>query len=252
MHDHPIELELVKLSGFTPTKDYKRRQDYLAALARTVDQHLNDLTAEKADKVFDDLDEATAKWFNAACRAVSNKKVIPDFDDEVSSAEVPMPEEVEPPLTDNELVEEPLPDEPTIAIRTEHPPKKKRGYERTVPPGRDLPHPEITPEGEQLEKVAERAEKKAEKAGIRTRPKDSTFGAKNTVNLDKWGFAIGSKSSAAASMFEKGCRMSDVKISLGGTYYNVVNRIIRRGHKVEHEANNEIRVTFMNKGGRKV
>lgn len=237
---HAIEKELVKVSGFEPARDYKRRQDYLAALARGVDAYF----ASVNDKGFDDLTKEAAEWFNAAARALSNKKVIPEFDDEVASADIPMPEPDEPEedFTQEELVEEPVVDGPALPVRKEQPPKRRRGYNTTVPPGRDLPHPEVTEEGEALDKRVAKA---------KTRPKDSTFGVKNTANLDKWGFAVGSKNSAAMTLFEKGCRMSDVKASLGGTYYAAIGRVIKRGHKVEHEANGLTRITFRHPPGQK-
>lgn len=201
-----IEQELVEITDFKPVKKYENKQDYLAALARLVDQ--------LDDKQFDTLSKEAADWCNAAARAISNKKVIPDFTDEVASSEVDLP------ISDEELVDE-------IVPRTEPPPKiGKRRYDRSIPAGRPLPIPNVDPIPPK---------------------KDPTFGTKNTRDLDKWGFVVGSKNSAAMAMFEKGARMVDVTASLGGTYYAAIGRIIKRGHQVERFANGLIRLTFKGK-----
>lgn len=207
-----IEKELVKLSGFEPTREYKTKQDYMAALARVVDQ-LNEVD-------FDKLSEPAADWFNAAARAISNKKVIPNFEDEVATSEVQLPEPDKP--------AEPYEGE-TVAVkseaapepRLEQPPKKK---------GPKQQHRAAPPLALELPKTK--------------RLTDDTFQIKYSGRVDKWGFAIGSKSSAAASMFEQGARMKDVKASVGGTYYTILRSLIQRGHKVENEANSLIRITY--------
>jgi len=74
-----IEQELIEATGFTPRRNYPDRQDYLAAVARAVDQ------LEDVD--FDGLSAEAADWFNAAARALSNKKTIVDFPDAEPEAE---------------------------------------------------------------------------------------------------------------------------------------------------------------------
>jgi len=224
---HPIEEELHSVCKFAPTKEYKKRQDYLAALARAVDLYFESVS----DEGFDDLTDATANWFNAAARALSNKKVIPDFDDNVSSSEIQVPDEPlveEPPIKYDELteefIEELLPDEPTLPVRKSHPPKQKRDYGDTRPPGRVLTVPDDA---------------------------DPTLGPVSNNKRDKWNFVIGTKNSKAASMLERGCRMADLKASIGGTYYSLLGKVIRRGHTVIHGANGYIKITYHEKSGRK-
>ena len=67
-----IETELVEASGFEPTKNYAR-QDYLAALARVV----NDMD----EKDYDNLTVEAQDWFNAAVRALNKKQDLPEFAD---------------------------------------------------------------------------------------------------------------------------------------------------------------------------
>lgn len=203
-----IEKELAEITDFKPLKQYEKKQDYLAALARLVDQ--------LDDRDFDRLSKDAADWFNAAARAISNKKVIPDFTDAVSSSEVDLPDE---PIEDDELIDD-------IAPRTEPLPKKKRDRAHSTQPPRALPVPNVDPIPPK---------------------KDGTFGKKDPRILDKWGFAVGSQNSAAMAMFEKGARMKDVTASVGGTYYAAIGRAIKRGHFVERFANGIIRITFKGK-----
>ena len=63
-----------------------------------------------------------------------------------------------------------------------------------------------------------------------------------TAELDKWGIVKGSKNSAAAAMLETGCRMSDITHSIGGTYYNLVERLRKAGHSIEKGSNGSIKL----------
>src|SRR4029077_10869977 len=74
-----IEKELVEASGFSPRKNYQR-QDYLAALARAV----NEIEEDKFDAMSTDAQD----WFNDAVRALNKKTTLPEFADATTEAEV--------------------------------------------------------------------------------------------------------------------------------------------------------------------
>jgi hypothetical protein len=54
-----------------------------------------------------------------------------------------------------------------------------------------------------------------------------------TGEMDTYGIAIGTKAHIVAEMFTQGCTMKDVKDVLGSTYYNLLKRLEKSGHKVE-------------------
>lgn len=209
----PIERELIELTNFKPIKKYEKKQDYIAALARLVDQ--------LSDRDFDKLSKEAVDWFNAAAIAISRKMVIPDFTDAVPSSEMEPPEED---IDDADLFGA---EDPEIAPRTEAPPKKKRHRAPGKRPGTvlNIPYPQPKP-------------LKGHGPLREGRARD---------NRDKYGFVIGSKSSKAVAMLEQGCRMIDIKASIGGTYYTVIGRCIKRGHKIEHGANGYIKLTYQGK-----
>lgn len=60
---------------------------------------------------------------------------------------------------------------------------------------------------------------------------------------DKYGAVKGSKNSAAIVLLEKGCKMNDLKRTLGGTYYNLMERLIKNGHRVEKFSNGLFKLT---------
>lgn len=68
-----IEQDIIKKTGFKPAREYKDRQDYLAALVRAA--------WNADDSVFKQLtDEATA-WVNAGEKAVRSHSVIAELPD---------------------------------------------------------------------------------------------------------------------------------------------------------------------------
>ncbi len=213
-----IESELIEATGFTPRRNYPERQDYLAALARSVDQ------LEDVD--FDGLSTEAAEWFNAAARALSAKKPLEDFPD----AEEEAPDEAESPIEDEELVE-PEPE-----------PKAK---------AKPKPQPEIlsperlnlTPKGKRSRTGQKKVDpiKDVKKGATPPRPKRTT-----KIEYDKWGLTVGSKNSEAATMFENECRMIDCTNELGGgTFYNLLSRMVREGHKLEKNADGTVKLTFV-------
>lgn len=189
-----IESELVEATGFEARKNYEDRQDYLAALARSV----NDLDEE----AYDTLSNEAVEWFNAACRALNNKKDIEDFEDApVATGSEPVEEEAEPQAETEEEVK----------------PKPKKVVAAKV------------------------AKPKAKVEEIDA----------DQIELDEFGVAVGSKNSQAVEMLKKGCRMADISKEIGGTYYNLVQRLVKQGHTLEKAANGVLRLVHMDKARKK-
>jgi hypothetical protein len=189
--DLTIEQQIIEATSFEAPRKYKERQDYLAALAKAVNK--------LEDKEFDTLSNEAVDWFNDACRAISNKKDIPEFADAEETTEV---EEAAPVA------------EAKVEKKAKAEPKRRaKGV-----PARTLDHPEINPQ-----------------ASI------------DNFEVDGYGIVKGSKNAAAVAMFEQGCRMSDVTASIGGTYYNLVARLMKQGHTVEKGPNGVITITHKDK-----
>lgn len=68
-----VEQELIEASGFEPEKNYKDRQDYLAALLLATADELSDDDFEK-------LTNEAKNWCNEAARCRKARKPIKDFD----------------------------------------------------------------------------------------------------------------------------------------------------------------------------
>jgi len=187
-----VEEELIEASDFKPRRNYSNRQDYLAALARAVDQ--------LGDPELDALSREAGEWFYAAAEAINAKTDIPDFEDE-PSAEKNAPDAI----AENEGEEA----EAAPASKPVKPRKKGQ-------PAKVLKHEpiEMPPEGED-------------------------------VTLNKYGVVVGSKSAAAISMLEQGCRMADITASIGGTYYSLIKRLVKNGHKLEKASNGVLKLTFV-------
>jgi len=49
---------------------------------------------------------------------------------------------------------------------------------------------------------------------------------------DKYGLRLGSKRATAATMFERGCTMADVRKATGHTQYNFLKKLAGAGHRV--------------------
>ncbi|HET9285772.1 MAG TPA: hypothetical protein VFR24_27795 [Candidatus Angelobacter sp.] len=163
------------------------------------------------DEEFDSLSVDAAIWSNAAITSLRARKKLPEFvakihKDDKSGDYV---------WDDVEVVD-------TNGPVVKPPPAKTqadRGDTKRRPkgaPARKLDHPPVDPQ----------------------------LGIEN-FQVDKWGLVIGSKNAAAAAMFEQGCRMADVTESIGGTYYNLIDRLRKKGHSVEKSANGMIKLTFM-------
>ena len=199
-----IETELVEAAGFEPTRDYER-QDYLAALARAVN--------EVEEATFDNLSVEAQDWFNSAVKALNKKQDLPEFPDADDEAEA----EEETPEAEEEETPAPKAAKAKKGNAKAKPEEEKAEAEATSPAPkrrvapRKIPHP---PVGE----------------------------------LDHYGCNVNSKGHAALMMFETGCRMTDVTESVGGTYYNLLQKIVKHGHKLEKGANGFMKLTHKDKG----
>lgn len=68
---------------------------------------------------------------------------------------------------------------------------------------------------------------------------------KEELEYDKFGCIVGSKNGKATLMFEQSSKMTEVTKALGGTYYNLIAKLIKRGHKVEKGPHGEIKLTYV-------
>jgi len=204
-----LQDELVKASGFEPTKNYDR-QNWLAALARSV----NELPEED----FDGLSVEAQDWFNEAVKALNKKKDVPDFPDaepteEAAADDAETETEEGDPSDDEDVAEEETP-----------PPKKAaKGKKAKAEPVED-----------------EEAPAPKKRAPAAKKPAAAVSGA------DEYG-VTGGKSQQAIKMLEKGCRMSDITEEVGGTYYNLIQRLTKDGHVVEKTGNGMLKLTHADK-----
>lgn len=254
---HSIESELIKACEFKPRKKYNDRQEYLRAIL---------VAANKlSDDDFDLLSDDAANWVDACIRVHNAHKNedLPDFDevgdvseDETSDEEVDDDaadeadeDEAESDEGDEEsdddgddedgsdeadasdetdTDEEPEDgddeeDEPEEVEVAPKPTRKKSG---------PVPKPK-PPKGQPPVSVS--AQKK-----LKNLPEEE-----GDVELDKWGCMVGSKNSLALAMFEKGATSKEIKAELGGTYYNILTKMVQRGHKLEREGT-LMKLTHMN------
>jgi hypothetical protein len=265
-----IEAELVKLLKFKKhPEDYEDRQKYLTALAEAVD-------GIKDDTVFDRMTEPAYDWLQDAVEARNKKQGIEDFPD-AEPEEVP--EEVDNlsdlPLTDphNPLHRTPAPktdddkDNETTEVDEEAPEETAEeeageeaieAAEESDGVGEVLPQPDTETDSTQSGADPTPAKKKRKKhvqAGkyIKKKrgkpdiqPKHKPGKEPNykaiTGKKDRYGITLGTKTAEALKMFEKGCTMRDVVIDQGDTYYNVLRRLEKRGHRIEKLENKVLRL----------
>lgn len=213
-----IQEELVKASGFEATKNYER-QDYLGALLRAV----NDID----EATFDDLSVDAQDWFNAAVKALNKKKDLPDFPDleggEAATGNGKDDGDSELAATEDGEAEGA---DPEVEADPEPAPAKKGKNKKPV-----------AVEEEEAEDPPAKAAKAKKPAA---QPKRTP--PVRTAEVDDYGVALNSKNHTAITYFEKGCRMIDVTEEIGGTYYNLLQKLTKAGHTVEKQANGIIKV----------
>ena len=190
-----IEQDILKITEFKAKRKYRSRQDYLAALARSVDK--------LADEEFDSLEEDSAEWANDANAAIKAKDEIDDFPDLDQEDETEEDPEEDP----EEEGEEEEPEE-------EEAPKRGR---RRAAKGKD-PKP----------KAAKGKDKKAKKDKAAPRER------KEPTEVNRYGVRINTKVAEAIDMFEEGTTMKEVRETTGGNRYHILKRLESEGHQVEY------------------
>ena len=206
-----IEQELIDATGFVPRRSFTDNQDYLAALARAIN--------ELSDIDFDGLSSEAADWFNKATRCINNKKDILPFPDGEGVEETPAVEtETEAPIDVAEVEaepNEPIGEPEPSATRDRKPLPKAKSKVEKVDPIKDRKPPKVA----------------------KPRPEE--------IVMDKFGLVTGSKNHQAALMFERGCKMTDVTDALGGTYYNMLARLRRNGHILDKGKHGVVKITYV-------
>lgn len=208
---HTIEKELIKATGYKPRQKFNDRQDYLGSILNAV--------IKLTDDDFENLSDEAATWANAAIEAKNAKdEELPDFDE--------TPEE-EADEADTEESEEEADEESTEEAESD--PTEEPEGEGEAEVAEEDPEPAKKPS-----RRPPPAPKPAKKAAS-TAPKVKPPQFDEDVVLDKWGCMEGSKNSQALSLFEKGATAKEVKEKLGGTYYNILGKMVEKGHKMEKE-----------------
>lgn len=220
---HVIEREILNITHYKVQRKFSDRQDYLKSVFTAVQRLRND--------EFDELTDEAATWANACVEAYNTDKDgdLPDFDeigdpdeDEDGDEESTLDDESE--VEDDEVVDS---NEATASTDGGNGEDSDEDEEES-----NVQTPGLEDEDE-LEKVI--PPKKLKKVVKETKPKSlkQQIEDNDDVSLDKWGSMIGSKNSAALAMFAKGATATEVKNALGGTYYNILKKMVSHGHKLE-------------------
>jgi hypothetical protein len=220
---HDVERELIKVTSYKTQRKFDDRQDYLMSILNSV--------MKLTDDDFNNISDEAAAWANAAVEVHNSKNggELPDFDEvdpqEASEDDEPEAEESEDDVEGTEDAD-PEDDEPED----------------------DAEGAEDDAEAEPDEEADEPEEKPAKKAKAKAAPPAKPAKAKEKVIkppkkpkneddavLDKWGCMEGSKASQALVLFEKGATTKEVKDKIGGTYYNILGKMVERGHKMSKD-----------------
>lgn len=147
---------------------------------------------------FDSLSDEAAAWANAAVASKNAKDPeLPDFDEVVEGNNASDVDNVD----GTEATSGAVPDTGVLEV-------------------------EAAPVVDEQDVVPKKAKKP---------PSDTYQQVEEDVALDKWGSMEGTKTSIALSMFEKGATTKEVKDAIGGTYYNILKKMSKLGHKLEKE-----------------
>lgn len=238
---HDVERELIKVTKYKVKRKFDNRQDYLGSILNAA--------AKLSQEEFDDLTQEAADWVNAAADAKNNKEPeLPDFDEvEVVDEEGNelTPDEADEPEGDDESEEseededddsEFDDDDEDDSDEDEEPDEEDNGedIEGTVL----LPAVQEKHKGEVAPPPPNPAKKLPSKVTAKVKNEAAVrHGKAVEIGLDKWGCMEGTKNSQALALFEKGTTAKEVKEALGGTFYNVLARVQKAGHRVEKEGN---------------
>jgi hypothetical protein len=211
---HEIEKELIQITGYKARGKFNDRQDYLKSIFNAV-QKLED------DQFLNELSIEAVTWANACVEAQNAKKDadLPEFDEVEPSFEDHPDEETETEDesgTDEGNVQDESPQEVAVA---EH-----EGDVET------LEEPEIPESPKKPVRVAKPKVEKPKKAVPSPDPEDE-----GDVALDKWGCMEGSKNSQALTMLENGATTKEIRDAIGGTYYNIMKKMVENGHRLEKQ-----------------
>lgn len=213
---HTIERDLIKASGYKAQRKFADRQDYLKSILNAV--------SKLEDDDFNVLTDEVADWVNAAVEAVNSKDDIPDFDEKVT------PDDEDDPETEDAAVA----DSEDGADDDEDDDDSSNDDDEPADDVADVQAVDEQPEEKPAKKVKKPA--KPVKAALSKKPikgqRPPQFDQGDVV-LDKWGSMDGSKNSQALTMFEKGATSKEVKEVLGGTYYNILKKVVKAGHTLE-------------------
>lgn len=224
---HAIERELIRVTEYKVQRKFTDRQDYLKSIFNAANK--------MSDDSFNDISEEAYHWLNSCVQALNTSRNadLPDFD-EAELPEVPddPPPEPSPPDTPPDEPEDEEPDAEDEAEEDEPDSDTEADEE-----------PEIEEAEEEVVKAKEepKKRKKAEKHKVPPKPKKQPPPdpvppeLEDDTILDKWGCIVGSKNSTVLAMFEKGATTKEVKDAMGGTYYNLLNKMRQRGHRIEKD-----------------
>lgn len=245
-----IEKELVRYSKFKPTTKYEDRQDYLHALIVMVSK-----AADKDPNGFDGLTDETAEWYDTAVRAHNRKEEVPDFEVEDVDEKKPGPD----PEEDDDESEQPEEasddaDENWKKGAPEDP--ADSDDEETAETGSVDDDAEATAAVEAEVESANEAEEAAEYVA-KAKPKGKAKSKKkaksdepkreprvyDTLEKNRYGITMGTKTHDAILMYEKGCTYADVSKELGGKHYNILKQLAQEGHLFEKFEGGKVRLT---------
>lgn len=233
---HAVEREVLKaIGGKTPRKKFSDRSDYLRSL-------VNDLM-KLSDDDFNSLSDEAAEWTNSAVSAINAKEeIVPDFDEVKASEEAdvdPEDDEAEDEPDDAEDEETEDDDEADEDEETSDDDEDGSSTDSEDEPDEDAPEVKPAKKKAAPANKAKAKEKPPAKTKVEAKKppkaKAKSLDDEEDVIVDKWGCMEGSKNSQALAMFEKGATTKEVKETIGGTYYNILGKMVKDGHTVVKE-----------------
>lgn len=250
---HAIEKELIKVTAYKARTKFSDRQDYLSSILNAV--------LKLTDDDFNDLSDDAAGWCNAAVEAKNSKQdELPDFDevapddseeDEGDDAADEEGDEADgdddgdtvagdagdgdsdadttavDDASDDEAEEEPDPSDDEDEPEDDEPEAKPSAKKGAAKPAKVSKPVDKAP----VKKFTPPPKPKPPKPFV----KKVKVPDEEDVIMDKWGCMEGSKNSQALTLFEKGATTKEVKDAIGGTYYNILKKMVLDGHTMEKE-----------------
>ena len=233
---HNVEREIISITNYKVQRKFSDRQDYLKSLFNAIQKLGND--------EFDELSDDAAIWANSCVEAYNSNKDgdLPDFDEmgyQDEDDEGTISEESD---NEDELVEAKSPgvkDDNNTSGNSEDIDETEE--EDGPEPELENDEDEVNPPKRSSKKVAKPTKVKSKKTPLKIIKKKTDD---EEVELDKWGCMVGSKNGRALAAFEKGATAKEIKETFGGTYYNILKRMVSHGHKLEKKGS-VIKLTHM-------